>query len=464
MNLILIVLDSLRQDHVGCYGKPPWYDRPVQTPNLDKFAAESVRFDNAYPEALPTIPVRTALITGQRTLPFRPWQPLTPEDVTASEIFAELGYINAMITDTYHLAKPGMNFARGFHSFKFIRGQESDAFETTPHNKRLEDFIHPAMKGTTKERVVDQYLRNTAHWKSDEDCFPAQVFKTAAKFVEGIGDKPFFLWVDSFDPHEPWYPLPPFDTMYADPNYKGPRMIDALYSTVDYMSEEELAFIRAQYAGEVSMTDKWFGFFIDVLRQRGLLDRSLVLVLADHGHPLGDHGKIMKHPDNLYGELLRIPFLLRLPNAERAGTRIDAIVQTDDVLPTFLDYIGFPHEAIAMHGRSLRPLIEGKAESIRDYVVTGYHSSPYRCVRDKRWSYLYRPEGPELYDLQNDPLEQNNVIEKYPDVAAEMHRRMGVFSFTKQAKVPGKNVQERYEWSGTPISLDRNPALTRGTT
>jgi arylsulfatase A-like enzyme len=318
------------------------------------------------------------------------------------------------------------------------------------------------MKGTTKERVVDQYLRNVASWKSDEDCFPARVFKAAARFVEGIGDQPFFAWVDSFDPHEPWYPLPPFDGLYADPAYRGPKLIDALYSTVDYMSAAELAFIRAMYAGEVTMTDKWFGYFIDVLRGRGLLDRSLVLVLSDHGHPLGDHGKIMKHPDNLYGELLRIPFLLRLPGGEGAGTRLGALVQTDDVLPTFLDYIDCGHETIAMHGRSLRPLVEGKEQAVRDYVITAYHDSPYRCVRDVQWSYFYRPEGPELYQLLDDPTERKNVIGQHRDVAQQMHRKMGVFSFTKQGKAPGKNVQERYEWSGTPIALDRNPALTRG--
>ncbi|MFQ6049120.1 MAG: sulfatase/phosphatase domain-containing protein, partial [Phycisphaerae bacterium] len=140
---------------------------------------------------------------------------------------------------------------------------------------------------------------------------------------------------------------------------------------------------------------------------------------------------------------------------------VEPLVQTDDVLPTLLDYIGCQHEAIAMHGRSLRPLIEKRAEAIRPYVVTGYHASPYRCLRDLQWSYLYRPEGSELYDLQQDPTEQKNVISQHSDLAAEMHRKLGVFSFTKQAKVPGKTIQERYEWSGTPVSLDRNPALTR---
>ena len=102
MNVFWIVLDSLRRDHVGAYGS-----EVCQTPHLDAFAEEAILFDNAYPEALPTIPVRTALNTGCRTLQSRPWQPLTDEDVTAAEILGYHGYTSAMITDVYHMDKPG---------------------------------------------------------------------------------------------------------------------------------------------------------------------------------------------------------------------------------------------------------------------------------------------------------------------------------------------------------------------
>jgi len=104
MNIIVIMLDSLRRDHLGCYGND-W----IETPNIDRLATESIVFENAYPEGLPTIPVRTELFTGQCTLPFRPWQPLAKEDVTAAELLSACGYTSALITDTYHLFKPGMN-------------------------------------------------------------------------------------------------------------------------------------------------------------------------------------------------------------------------------------------------------------------------------------------------------------------------------------------------------------------
>jgi len=447
MNVFWIMLDSLRRDHVGAYGSSV-----CKTPHLDAFAAEAVVFDNAYPEALPTIPVRTAMATGCRTLHSRPWQPLTAEDVTASEILRCHGYTTVFITDTYHMAKPGMDFHRGFDSFRFIRGQEGDALELAPHGKDLEHYVHP-LQSERKRRVIDNFLRNTRHWKSEEDTFPAQVFREAARMAEGLKDRDkLFFWVDSFDPHEPWNPPAPYDAMYTDPHYSGRRLIDANYSTVDYMSEEELAFLKGMYAGEVALVDQWFGHFMDALRSCGLLERSLVVVLADHGHPHGDHGTIMKSPQNMYNELLRIPLMIRLPGAERAGQRVEPLVETDDLLPTTLDILGLEHEAACMTGRSAWKLVTGEAQKLRDVVITGYHSSAFRCVRDERWSLLVHPEGRhELYDLVSDPAERENLFEARSEVAQRLLNYLGFFSYTKLPPTHYRNVQEAYEWAHTSI-------------
>jgi len=447
MNVFWIMLDSLRRDHVGAYGSPV-----CKTPHLDAFATEAIVFDNAYPEALPTIPVRTAMVTGCRTLAGRPWQPLAREDVTAAEILACHGYTNVMITDTYHMAKPGMNFHRGFQSFQFIRGQEGDALELIPHDEDLERYCHP-QQSARKRRVIDNFLRNTQQWKSEEDTFPAQVFREAARMASGLKERDdLFFWIDSFDPHEPWNPPAPYDTMYTDPAYDGPRLIDANYSAWDYMSREELAYLKAMYAGEVTLVDRWFGHFIDTLRSSGLLDRSVVIVLADHGHPHGDHGTMMKSPQNMYNELLRIPLMVRLPEGEHCGRRIAPLVQTDDLLPTTLDILGLGHEAACMTGRSAWRLVTGEAGKLRDVVVTGYHQSAYRCVRDERWSLVVNPEGRhELYDLVNDPAEQTNLFDERRDEAERLMAHVGYFSLTKLPQQEFKNVQEAYEWAHTGV-------------
>ncbi len=447
MNVFWIMLDSLRRDHVGVYGSTV-----CNTPHLDAFAQEAIIFDNAYPEALPTIPVRTAMVTGCRTLQGRPWQPLAAEDVTVAEILSCHGYTSVMITDTYHMAKPGMNFHRGFDSFQFIRGQEGDAFELIPHDKDLEDYVHP-QQSERKRQVIDNFLRNTQHWESEADTFPAQVFGEAARMAAGLKDEDkLFFWIDSFDPHEPWNPPAPYDTMYTDSDYKGKRLIDANYAPSDYLSADELAYIKGMYAGEVTLVDRWFGHFIDTLRSTGLIDRSIVIVLADHGHPHGDHGTMMKSPGNMYNELLRIPLMIRLPDAEHAGERVTPLVQTDDLLPTTLDLLDLEHEAVCMTGKSAWKLVTGEVDKLRDVVITGFHQSPVRCIRDEEWSLVVKPDGQhELYHLADDPAEKNNLFDQNRDATQRLIEHLGYFSYTKLPQTEYQNIQEAYEWAHTAI-------------
>ncbi|MHA2204157.1 MAG: sulfatase-like hydrolase/transferase, partial [Candidatus Hodarchaeales archaeon] len=128
MNVIVIMLDSFRKDHLGCYG-----NRWINTPNIDKFASDAVVFDHAYAEGLPTIPVRVALFTGRYTLPFRGWQPLEQNDLLVAELLWNKGITSALIADTYHMHKPEMGFCRGYDYVRWIRGQETDPTRIDPN-------------------------------------------------------------------------------------------------------------------------------------------------------------------------------------------------------------------------------------------------------------------------------------------------------------------------------------------
>ncbi len=455
MHLIVIMLDSLRADHLGCYGNK-W----IKTPNIDKFAKDSILFENAYTGGLPTIPVRTELFTGCHTLPYRPWQPLTKEDVTISEILSEHGYTSALITDTYHLFKPDMNFHRGFSCFHWIRGQEADAYITGPLQKNINDYIKPAMKGDPVEKMLYQYLKNTEDFQKEEDFFAARVMREAARWLEKNKDEEkIFLWVDSFDPHEPWDPPSPFDKMYTDPNYKGPKLIHPKYGSVDWMTEEELKYVRGLYAGEVSFVDKWVGYLLDTIKNLGLYDKSLIVLLADHGHPHGDHGSIMKTPDNLYSELIKIPLIIHHPEGLYAGKKIEALVQMPDILPTILEIMGLKKETYAMSGKSFWSVVTANEEKIRDFIITGYHESYHRCIRDKDWSLIVRPEGKEneLYNLKNDPKEKNNLIKEYPEKEKELLSYLGKYFTVKTREQEislsrkTKMLQLQYELSHTSV-------------
>ncbi|HDH45282.1 MAG TPA: sulfatase, partial [Thermococcus sp.] len=215
MNLIFIVSDTLRADYLGCYGNK-W----IKTPNIDRFAQESVLFENCYVEGLPTIPERIVFFTGKFTLPWRGWQPLWDHDIEISKILGRSGfwgvqtigsgdYINAMITDTYHFWGPGMNFHRAFHCFRWIRGQEFDHYVTNP-KMGIDPRMHfrPEWKVEEKKlsrslRSLLQYAGNNANRESEEDYLPAKVMKEGMKWLEGNCDDKFFLYIDCFDPHEP---------------------------------------------------------------------------------------------------------------------------------------------------------------------------------------------------------------------------------------------------------------------
>jgi arylsulfatase A-like enzyme len=120
---------------------------------------------------------------------------------------------------------------------------------------------------------------------------------------------------------------------------------------------------------------------------RWIRGHSIIIVMADHGHPLADHGKFLKGGDRLYNELLKVPFMVRLPGGAGAR-RTEAIVQFHDVLPTVLDLLGMANNTSSMHGRSFRPVLEGDTDTHREVIITGYHEAIDRCVRDRTWSYI----------------------------------------------------------------------------
>ena len=454
MNLIVLVIDSLRQDHVGTYrGKqPPFPDVPApQTPNLDTFGEDCIVFSNVYPEGLPTIPGRCVLMTGQRTLPSRPWGPLQTADLTVAQIMRSEGYVCGLVSDCPHYWAPGMNYHTGFHSYRWIRGQEYDPWESAPSDRPTERYVNANYPEVWRQRVA-QFLANTDRFKSEEDWFPAQVMNEAETWLQrNRVHKKVFLWVDCFDPHEPWDPPPTFDT-YADADYAGPRLVLPMGGlSQTWATPDEVRFLRGMYAGEVSFVDHCLGRFFFALGRLGYLEDSIVVVLADHGHPLNDHGKFLKGADRLYSELLRIPFMIRLPGGRNAGQRSDALIQFQDLLPTLLELLGLHSDLGGMHGASFRPIVERYSDSHREAIITGYHEGIDRCIRTETWSYVERPIGQsdELYNLREDPKERNNVIETYPDEAVRLSRLFGR-NYRVRSSV-AKGIQGKYEMASSGL-------------
>lgn len=433
MNWVFIVSDTLRWDYLGCYGND-W----IKTPNLDRLARQSAVFTNAYAESLPTLPARRSMQTGRVCTPARyvqqhtdsvanyGWHPLFDQDVTAAEWLTEQGYYPGFVTDVYHMLKPGKNFHRGFYYWQWVRGQEGDMYGIRD-KRRVVDLLRQTTADADAmpdEHWVIQHLVCRKHWRTDADTSVAQVMRGAASFIESYTpDKPFYLWVDCFDPHEPWDPPAEFAReYYAD--YEGlygvcpPGLIGGL-------DEHVYECVKAAYAGEVTLVDKWVGYLLDALDAKGVMDDTLIVFTSDHGTMMGEQGELHKGESRLRHQCTRVPLLIRHPRGELAGQEIDAFVQHHDILPTALGIMGLDAPE-RVTGRDAWPIAMGERRDEVESVFIGW--SRYCSVRTRDYDLILplwedNIDGPgvrELYDLRNDPDELVNVINDHPTVAREL--------------------------------------------
>ena len=285
-NVILVIIDSLRRDHVGAYGNP-W----IHTPTLDAIAAESLRFTHAQPEAMPTLPARRAVYTGMRTWPTSPphfgWTSIPLGQRTLAEILEGKGYGTYLVTDTY--VQFPENFGRGFRVNHEIRGQENDTYrdpDSVDEKVMQEQYI---VLGEGKK--ARQYLANVKDRAGEAEYFAPRVFSGATRALESaVGEnKPFFLVADCYDPHEPWDPPEEYVALY-DTGYEGKEPLADNYGKDDYLTDRQLLRMRALYSAEVTMVDRWLGKFVERAHELGVMENTLLVVLSDHGHCLGEHG------------------------------------------------------------------------------------------------------------------------------------------------------------------------------
>ena len=393
MNVIVIVTDSLRADHVSCYGNK-W----IKTPNFESFSKNSMRVTHAYPEGLATIPVRTALLTGRYTLPFRGWQGLERGDILLPELLWGHGVKTAIIADTYHMHKPGMGFSRGFDQVHWIRGQESDQYKQEGDiDNRIDLLDKPHSSDPEHGRRLQQYFRNISNvdWEDERTHFVARVSERAVQWLEDESDEdPFFLWIDSFDPHEPWDPPEPYWSMYDDGSGEKSIVSPIYGKTEGYLSDGELNRVKSLYAGEITLVDKWIGKVFDKIRSIGHMSDTMVIWLSDHGEPLGEHGIVMKARPWPYEELIRIPLLVHHPDGHMDGKSVKGMVQTVDIMPTVLEFLNINDKLKAkgehlppIHGLSMGPLLDGEYQTLRKYAVSGYFKKSW-SITDGNWKYI----------------------------------------------------------------------------
>jgi arylsulfatase A-like enzyme len=434
-DIFFVVFDSLRKDHVGAYGNK-W----IKTPNLDAFSREAVTFTRCYPESLPTIPFRRSLFTGARTYPFRDhktykgigetapagWGPVPEKQNTLPEMLAGHGYRSDFITDTWHYFKPSNNFHRGFGAWRWVRGHEGDFYKTGPPVSDEEALKHISTIDKNEDLVsfIKGYLVNNLHRVKEEEQTSAQVFREGANWLSAnIDAENLFMVLDSFCPHEPWKPPVAYRMLY-DRNESVADLIQPPYAHwKGLMTEDELKRLQANYAGMVTFVDKWFGVFIESLKTIGRWDRSLVVVLSDHGHSLGidpgDNGFVGKCSHPMTRGVADLVLMIKPPFVKGPGTVCDQLIYNHDVSKTVLSLAGIelPEQ---MEGIDFWPHIDDKNKKTREYVVFAWGTVVTAITDDWWYNGNIWGDGALLFRLKDDPYLQNNLAGKHPEVCRKM--------------------------------------------
>ncbi len=362
-NLILVTIDTLSADRVGCYG----YAR-ARTPVLDRLAGEGVRFERAFAPVPLTLPSHASLMTGTYPL-FHGVRDnsgfvLAPEQETLAEHLSTRGYQTAAFIGGFVLdSKFGID--QGFHVYDDEMGADSG---------RQGDPAYIQRRGDEVVARALQWLQNRAP------------------------SKPLFLWVHLYDPHDPYTPPEPYSSRHPG----------------------------RPYDGEVEFTDAMLGRLVSGLEQAGLYEESLLAVAADHGESLGAHGE-PKHGLLIYNATLHVPLILRLPGGERAGTALADPVSLVDLFPTFLQLLELPRRERPekIQGRGLASLLLGKGTLRPAPIYAESHYplqfgwSPLRAVVLGSQKYIHSP-APELYDLERDFGEANNLATEQKALAARL--------------------------------------------
>ena len=341
MNIVLVIIDTLRYDYIGANGND-W----MHTPNLDELAAESWVFDRSYTASYPTIPHRTDVMTGRHGGPFYPWRPLRFDALTMPETLAKAGYCTQLIHDTPHLVNGGHNFDWPFHAWTFIRGAEVDrpwidCRPDLPANWRRDPLFDSADWDVIYgDRTIVTYARANRGRAQDEDWSTAKLFLTASEWLrENASRNRFFLWIDCFDPHEPWDAPPEFARMYDQaPGYDGrvdPRSF--VVRNDPNLPDAAKARVKALYAAKVSWVDRWLGEFLMTMEETGLAKNTAVVLTADHGTNVGERSRFGKgYP--VREQEGHIPLFIRVPGG--GSGRNGIIVQPQDLFATIMGLAG----------------------------------------------------------------------------------------------------------------------------
>lgn len=411
-NILFLGIDSLRRDHMSCYG----YSR-LTSPHLDRVADEGTLFEDAFSPHIPTTPGYAGMLTGRDVfgcdrVSLREPGPIMDEIVTLPEILRGLGYVSHGIGLDDRLCK-GFDHYHGF-------GGGWGGWDSRPLRKA--EQMHAVAKP-----LLDDLAR---------------------------GKKPWLLFLRHMDPHTPYLPPEPFDRLFyqgdeCDPSNDSMQPVWDFKPFAEYFRSwmppgiTDKDWVIGQYDGEVAYMDSTIALLLQRLEELGLEEDTIVVVTSDHGETLYDHGCWFDH-HSMYDPTLVVPMIYRWPGHVEAGKRVRGMCMLADIVPTLLDLMGQDalNEKHAFDGRSLWPLARGEAPApYSEIFITECTWMRKHGLRTAEWKLIEALEPDfhgfpkrELYNLIEDPEELVNVAETEKDIYAMLRKRMTAHIARREAE------------------------------
>jgi len=423
--ILFISVDTLRADHLGCYG----YSRET-SPAIDKIAKEGTLFENVACQRGITLPslasIMTSKYTSQHKLTENVRNNILPDDkITLAEYLIKNGYFTRAFSAS-GLVRPEFGILQGFKEATF----ELDERKLT-------------------DRAVS-WLNN---------------------FIMKKPKEKFFMWIHYLDPHEPYTGKKPYIDRF-ELNYKGnygneidSNAAEKIFLEKKTLSKEDYDHLIALYDSQISRIDEFIGKLIEELKRLGIYNKTLLVFFADHGEELYEHNFYIQHQRSVYESVLRIPVIIRYPEKIPENRRIKNVVESIDIMPTVLEFCGIkPTDKTS--GTSLKPLLEGK-ELKKDFGVSEWNNSIF-ILKTSGWAYIYNPKGiwptdprfevgeypvakEELYNIKLDPKQKNNLVSKNREFADTLRAKVMTWMTSTLSKE---------EWS-KEFKVEEKPKLTK---
>ncbi|OWV72906.1 sulfatase [Rhizobium sp. R339] len=421
MKAILVMFDSLNRRFLPPYGCD-W----MQCPNFSRLAAGSAVFDNCYAGSMPCMPARREMHTGRYNFLHRSWGPLEPFDDSMPEMLRKAGIYTHLITDHQHYWEDGgATYHNRFSTYEFFRGQEGDRWKALvpAGDDTVGQEPHLAIRG--------QDLVNRRYLDDEREHPQTKVFDAGLEFIQTNCERDrWFLQVETFDPHEPFFSYEKYRELYAKP-YDGPKIDWPDYGPVTEQPET-VQYIRDQYSALLTMCDASLGRILDLMDEKNLWDDTMLIVCTDHGYLLGEHDWWAKMVQPWYDENIHTPLFIWDPRSKVRGERRQALVQTIDFGPTLLDFFGLAPTQ-DMEGRPLKDTISDN-ETIREAGLFGAFGMHVN-VTDGRYVYMRGPDDPVNQKLLEHTLMPTQMRERFSPEQLRNAELIDGLSFTKGTPV-----------------------------